>query len=138
MGSDALVDVYIEVAPDLSVSEAHHISETVRLKVIREIDEVADVMVHIDPEDDEHMQFNGQLPMRTEVSRQLEACCEDISAAKHIKKMILHYLDGKIRLELVLPLSVLEHGENSQQLQARFENAIKESDNFESIIIRFQ
>ena len=138
MGADALVDVHIEVAPDISVSEAHYISETVRQKVIGEVDEVADVMVHIDPEDDEHVPFNAKLPLRTEVTQELDAICADIPAAKHIKKMILHYLNGKIQIELVLPLFLLENGENCQQLQSRFEDAIKELNNFESISVRFQ
>ena len=32
---------------------------------------------------------------------------DGIVAAKHIDKLTLHYLDGKIRVELLLPLEVL-------------------------------
>ncbi|HIL93293.1 MAG TPA: cation transporter, partial [Cycloclasticus sp.] len=53
MGEQALVDVHILVAPMISVSEGHQISETVRLALLENIDNIGEVMVHIDPEDDE-------------------------------------------------------------------------------------
>ncbi|MDH5572224.1 MAG: cation diffusion facilitator family transporter [Gammaproteobacteria bacterium] len=138
MGADALVDVHIQVAPKISVSEAHHISETVRQNVIREIDEVADVMVHIDPEDDEDLEFSMRLPLRMEVTARLEKYCANISAAKHINKMILHYLDGKIRVELVLPLSELDNNQKPEQLQSQFDEAIKADKEIDSISLCFR
>ena len=71
IGADALVDVHIQVDSHLSVSEAHYISEKVRSKLIAEIDEVIDVMVHIDPEDDEHIPEIEELPLRTEMLKKL-------------------------------------------------------------------
>ena len=52
MGSKALVDVHIQVAPHVSVSEGHRISDEVSLRLIDEIDVVSQVLVHIDPEND--------------------------------------------------------------------------------------
>jgi cation diffusion facilitator family transporter len=137
MGSDALVDVHIQVQPDISVSEAHYISERVRLAVIKEIEEVADVMVHIDPEDDEHIQFNADLPMRTFLSQQLQECWSEIPAAEQIDKMALHYLDGKIRIELLLPFSVLEDLEQGPALRAQFETSAQTLKDIESVNLRF-
>ncbi|MCW9025609.1 MAG: cation diffusion facilitator family transporter [Gammaproteobacteria bacterium] len=137
MGSDALVDVHIQVQPDISVSEAHYISERVRLAVIKEIEEVADVMVHIDPEDDEHIQFNAELPMRTLLSQQLQNCWSEIPEAKQIDRMALHYLDGKIRIELLLPFSVLEDLEQGPALQALFETSAQTLKDIESVSLRF-
>ena len=62
MGGNALVDVHIQVDPKLSVSEGHYISEKVRTLLIKQIDEVTDVLVHIDPEDDERVRLTEQLP----------------------------------------------------------------------------
>ena len=54
MGSRALVDVHIILADArVSVSEGHQLSEAVRHRVIERVDDVSDVMVHIDPEDDQ-------------------------------------------------------------------------------------
>jgi len=137
MGADALVDVHIQVDPELSVSEAHYISESVRLKLIKEIEEVADVMVHIDPEDDEHFQFRANLPQRTELEQQLRPCWAHIPAARHIDHMSLHYLEGKIRIELLLPLSALKEGVSPASLQEQFVRPLAEREEIESVHLRF-
>lgn len=48
-GPDAHVDVDIEVSPDLSVDEAHRISQIVRRSIQCEWPAVRDVTVHIEP-----------------------------------------------------------------------------------------
>ncbi len=137
MGAEALVDVHIQVEPELSVSEAHYISESVRLKLIKEIEEVADVMVHIDPEDDEHFQFRASLPQRTELEQQLQSRWQTIPAAAHIEHLTLHYLEGKIRIELLLPLSALGGGLSSAQLQQQFSEALADHKDIKSVQLRF-
>lgn len=103
-GGDALVDVHIQVDPTLSVSEGHRIGEKVRGELIAEIEEVADVTVHIDPEDDETRSPCDHLPLREEVLASLQAQWSGLPAAAAVEGITLHYLDGKIHLELVLPL----------------------------------
>ena len=103
-GGDALVDVHIQVDPTLSVSEGHRIGEKVRDELIAEIEEVADVTVHIDPEDDETCSPCDHLPLREEVLTSLRVHWAELPAAGAIEGITLHYLDGKIHLELVLPL----------------------------------
>lgn len=105
MGADALVDVHIQVDPRLSVSEGHQVSEAVRHRVIDEIDEVADVMVHIDPENDETSQPCGDLPLRKELMAKLHAAWVDVDAAAQVDKITVHYLGGKVHLDLFLPLA---------------------------------
>jgi len=109
IGSDALVDVHIQVDPYLSVSEAHYISETVRSKLIDEIEEVIDVMVHIDPEDDEHLVNMAKLPLRDEILKKMESAWVDVEEAEKIEHITLHYLEGKIQIELLLPLAILHN-----------------------------
>ena len=53
VGADLFVDAHILVAPDISVSEAHNIAETVRAD-LKEKAEVTDALVHIDAEEDIH------------------------------------------------------------------------------------
>ncbi|MBI5461977.1 MAG: cation transporter [Gammaproteobacteria bacterium] len=103
-GGDALVDVHIQVDPTLSVSEGHRIGEKVRGELIAEIEEVADVTVHIDPEDDETCSPCDHLPLREDVLASLRVHWAEFPAAEAIEGITLHYLDGKIHLELVLPL----------------------------------
>ena len=58
------MDVHILVDPALSVSEGHQIGESVRSRLLESDDEVADVTVHIDPEDDELASPCTHLPLR--------------------------------------------------------------------------
>ena len=122
MGGEALVDVHIQVGPQVSVSEGHQISETVRQEVIREFDEVSDVMVHIDPEDDEMHAVNTGLPLREELLDKLQAAWKDIDAAQRIDDVTIHYLEGKIDVELLLPLAVIAHDpRKGEELKQRFD-----------------
>ncbi len=137
MGPDALVDVHIQVSPTLTVSEGHQISETVRFKLMRDIEEVSDVTVHIDPEDDEVMATGCTLPLRQTLTKRLEGYFEDIEEAKHIKDMTLHYLQGKIQVEIVLPLSVLSDISDATKVLEKFQRAIKEDNDVGSIKLLF-
>lgn len=126
MGGDALVDVHIQVPPHLSVSEGHHISETVRSRLIKEVAEVQDVLVHIDPEDDETSALTVQLPSRRNVLAQLKKCWESIPEAGQIERITLHYLDGKVAVEIALPLSVVPDGDRVRLLTEKFSLCTKE------------
>jgi len=116
MGQDALVDVHIQVGDRLSVSEGHHISEVVRKRLIGEFDEVSDVMVHIDPENDETASPGENLPLRAEIEKELRQAWIDIPIAAKIEYITLHYLDGKIHLDLQLPLDVCTDYESGKDL----------------------
>ena len=48
-GPDAYVGIDIEVDPQLSVQVAHGISQKVRYEIQKELPEVRDVMVHVEP-----------------------------------------------------------------------------------------
>ena len=139
IGADALVDVHIQVDPYLSVSEAHYISETVRSKLIKEIEEVIDVMVHIDPEDDENLPAIIKLPLRQEMLKKLEQAWEGITESKEIENITLHYLQGKIEIELLLPLAIL-HNEPSNtalDIEQSFKEALKNVSEIEKVSIRY-
>lgn len=103
-GGDALVDVHIQVDPRLSVSEGHRISEQVRGDLITGIADVADVTVHIDPEDDETVSPCDHLPLRDAVIASMRRHWQGLAAAEAIEDITLHYLDGRIHVEVVLPL----------------------------------
>jgi cation diffusion facilitator family transporter len=116
MGADALVDVHIQVHPKLSVSEGHQVSEMVRQRLINEVDEVSDVMVHIDPENDEQAQPCCTLPLRPDLMQKLKTQWQHIPAASQIDKVTLHYLGGKIHVELFLPISVVQSLDEARKL----------------------
>lgn len=107
MGPDALVDVHILVDPTISVSEGHQLSEKVRWHLIRNIDEVADVTVHIDPEDDERAAPSMHLPLRETAVARLRQCWAGVDGADAIEEITLHYLDGKLEVDVFLPLDTV-------------------------------
>jgi cation diffusion facilitator family transporter len=138
IGGRALVDVHIIVDEDISVSEGHYISEMVRARLVNEVDVVADALVHIDPEDDTHLTPARGLPSRAAVHAQLKACFKDIDAASHIERVTLHYVGGRLRIELLLPLSVLANPADGVQLAARFRAAAVAKDSLiSSVDVRF-
>jgi hypothetical protein len=142
MGSDALVDVHIQVNPRLSVSEGHHISETVRAQVIQEIDEVADVMVHIDPEDDEVVAKSMHLPLRQVILNRLKVEASAIEGMMAIRDedITLHYLDGRIHISLALPFTILENdpAATRERIAAQFADVVERIDDVASIDICYQ
>ena len=121
-GSDALVDVHIQVDPALSVSEGHQIGEAVRWRLIKTIDDVSDVTVHIDPEDDELASSCKGLPLRDEVLRRLEQQWQHLDIGERLDKVVVHYLNGKVHVEVFLNST----GEDTQQL-ADLSAAIREA-----------
>ena len=139
VGADALVDVHIQVEPYISVSEAHYISETVRSKLIKEIEEVVDVMVHIDPEDDEHAQESEKLPLRQEMLKKLELAWAGVEEAKKIDCITMHYLQGKIEIELLLPLAILHNEElgTETSVKERFVKALVDVREIDKVSIRY-
>ena len=105
-GSDALVDVHIQVDPRLSVSEGHQIGERVRQTLLEDVDVVGDVTVHVDPEDDSQSSPCDHLPLRSELLGQLHRKWSGIPEMEQIQEVNLHYLNGEVHLDVVLPLEL--------------------------------
>lgn len=128
MGGNALVDVHIQVDPELSVSEGHYISEKVRANLINQVDEVTDVMVHIDPEDDTKIRQAEQLPPREMVLKRLQTAWADVQESKFIDRTTLHYLDGKIHVELLLPLKLIEEAGSAARISRAFSKVVQDEE----------
>ncbi|MGM0679160.1 MAG: cation diffusion facilitator family transporter [Pseudomonadota bacterium] len=139
-GSEALVDVHIQVDPYLSVSEAHYVSERVRKKVITDVEEVNDVTVHIDPENDEKVPLNLNLPNRSQLLVQLEKAWSEIEESRRIVHTSLHYLDGGIQVELILPIDMaLERDQNQREtLRQCFARAARKVDGVKSVRLLYR
>ena len=123
LGHHAHVDVHILVAPRLSVSEGHHISETVEKMLIESFDTINDVTVHIDPEDDEQEARSMHLPLRNELIEELKEAWSAIPELDAIDDITLHYLTGEISVEASMPLEKVGDLELTKELQARFSQA---------------
>lgn len=118
LGADAFVDVHILVDPMVSVSEGHLISEKVRARLVRELEDVSDVTVHIDPEDDEVLIPSAGLPLRPTLLAALQHEWAAIEAADRAERITLHYLDGKVHIEVLLPMSIVASPGDRERLTA--------------------
>ena len=125
MGHNALIDVHIQVSPKLSVSEGHHITESVEQSLIDNFEEVNDVTVHIDPEDDETTASCKHLPLRTELLLALNNEWAGHTVLQNIDNITLHYLNGQVHVEACLPIKFLKRLEDSKTLQQDFDQACK-------------
>lgn len=105
LGNSAMADVHIQVAPRLSVSEGHQISEAVRRRLIDEVGRITDVTVHTDPEDDLTAPDTAHLPTRTQVVSDLTDAWGDAVAPLDLDTLQLHYLNGHIDVDVTLSLA---------------------------------
>lgn len=137
MGHNALVDVHIQVGPRLSVSEGHHISETVEKSLIDALDEINDVTVHIDPENDEMEARNMDLPLRSDLMSLLRDAWSANPAFEHIDDITLHYLTGEISVEACMPLTRAGSLENSRKLQSEFSEITRQVEYIGEATLKF-
>ena len=126
MGGKALVDVHIQVLSHISVSEGHRISDEVMQRLIKEIESVSQVLVHVDPENDEENSPCYELPLRDKVvteflkklQQYIDTQGDTLSISSHFlerlqkiietsadKSMILHYYQGSIELQVFFDFS---------------------------------
>ena len=137
MGGEALVDVHVQVNPRLSVSEGHQIGEYVRTHLTEGIDEISDVTVHIDPEDDESNALCEGLPLRREIFNRLRERWRHLLDPTIIQSMNLHYLSGKVDIELIVPLNHVANLEHAQSLAQRLRQSAQNIEGVGSIQIYF-
>lgn len=124
MGGAIFLDVHIQVNPMISVSEGHFIGEQVRDKLINEMGDVIDVTVHVDPEDDEAELSVRDLPDRNRVFELLRQRWQGEPVLAYLDTMMVHYLSGRLHIELRLPIAWLHAGINAQQLSERLQHAL--------------
>ena len=104
MGEDALIDAHIVVDPRITVSEGHSIGDSVRDELISRFDDVMDVLVHVDPEDDEALFESGKPLTRADVQVLLDKYLVEFKTA--IEDFRIHYLNGQIEVEVILPFAL--------------------------------
>ena len=131
MAGRVLCDVHVQVAPRLTVSEGHRVSDSVYLRVRAAHPEVKDVLVHIDPEDDDsmHAMPPGPLPERKTVLATVGALLgPDVAAPRRVQ---IHYLGGRVDVDVLLdkPLAAPD----AQALRQRTRNWLQEQAHYRSI-----
>ncbi|SFB79045.1 cation diffusion facilitator family transporter [Marinospirillum celere] len=128
MGSRSLLDIHLQVAPHISVSEGHEIGVWVARHLRDQFDHISDVTFHIDPEDDaetDNPDPDKMLPLRPDVQTLLHERWEGEDHYEKAHQTTLHYLDEQIDVDLFyrvdqLPIEEVEH------LEVRLKAAAKD------------
>lgn len=111
MGSRSLLDIHLQVAPYVSVSEGHEIGVWVAKKLRDEFEHISDVTFHIDPEDDEETDIPNpetMLPLRPDILKELHACWHGDADYELPHHTTLHYLDLSLDVDLFFSLEQVQ------------------------------
>lgn len=123
MANEIYLDGHVLVQPKLSVSEGHRIAEAVRHRLRAEFRDITDVTIHVDAEDDTAYQRSAHLPLRAEVNTLLDDYWAPVPEADLITRCTLHYLDGKLHVEVHLPLEAFSSVEAATAAAGRLREA---------------
>ena len=139
MGGFSLADVHIQVNPRISVSEGHQISENVRRTLMRAIDGLADVTVHIDPENDLVAHPEALLPTRADIETRLRSAWADVAGSERVERIDIHYLRGQVELDLYLgPDPALAGEEAARQTAAALKDACRKLPEVGEVAVYFR
>ncbi len=136
-GHEAMADVHVQVDPMISVSEGHMIAIAVEEQIKAEIEEISDVTVHIDPEDDETMPTCKGLPLRDEVNARLREAWGELKCLGREDRILLHYLRGRINLEVFFPLACYQGQEAATALRKKMQEALRDYPDFGEVRLYF-
>jgi cation diffusion facilitator family transporter len=132
MGEDAYIDAHIVVDAKISVSEGHVIGDRVRENLTHKFDDIVDVLVHIDPEDDEFRDNSEDLLSRQKLTKLLEQSLgEDLYEL--IEAINIHYLNDKIEIEVIIPQRLLLETEQSNYISQQCHALAKNHDSIAKI-----
>jgi cation diffusion facilitator family transporter len=126
LGGIVSSDLHVLVDPYISVSEGHLISVKVEQELKRRFDEIEDVTVHIDPEDDNVAPPTMGLPSRREALARLAAYWSDIPGLAAPARVQLHYLNGRIEVEVFVAASGTHQPDALSGLVERARQAVSE------------
>jgi len=124
MGTEIYLDGHILVDPRISVSEGHRVGEAVRHRLHRDFPGITDITIHIDAEHDENYQKSAHLPLRQDVDSLLAEYWTAVPEAGLVSGKIIHYLDGKLHLEIRLPLACFDDPATAMDAATRLKQAL--------------
>jgi len=126
IGGEILCEVHIQVPPRVTVSAGHQMAERVRLAIISAVPRVAEVTVHVDPEDDE--EGTTILATRQELLQEIDHILNKFPSVKLVSEPLLHMLfDG---CEVVLAPYISGSVEEVVSTAVELKRRLEERDNF--------
>ena len=136
MGEDALIDAHIIVDPRISVSEGHRIGDMVRDELIARFDDVMEVLVHVDPENDEALANHIKPLTRANVQELLTENLPEL--LPYLEDFRIHYLEYKIEIELIIPFALSNQSELIENINVKLANIKHNVPQIETILLFFK
>lgn len=103
MGSRVLVDVHIEVAGATTVSDGHQVAERVRSRIHDLHADVSEVLVHVDPEDDETLEPGEALATpREDIEAVIRARAAKVAGVRAVSHIAVHYLRQRVVAQVAI------------------------------------
>ena len=138
MGGNIVLDGHVLLSqPTVSVSEGHRIGEAVRKRLKKRFRDLTDITIHVDAEDDRFDPTSARLPLRADLLERLAGYWKDIPAAASVEKTVIHYLEGRIRVEIRLALDRFEDIQQAQTAARQLAEAASSDPDIERIDILF-
>lgn len=138
MGQALLVEVHVLVDSQITVSEGHMIGDRVHARLLRDCEYVSEVLVHVDPEDDEAERRIKLLPGREEMLQLLEQRWRDCGIDLPVERVNLHYLGGVIDVEVVLPLDSVADLAEARRLSRQMVKAARDEPHIGKVEVFFR
>jgi len=95
-----------------------------------------DVLVHVDPEDDESLQEQSRPLSRSEVQRLLDRYLAEFKTA--IEDFRIHYLDGQIEVEVILPFVICEQPQQLEKIRKQCKRMRVEIKKIDNVFVFFK
>lgn len=124
IGGEIYAETHAQVNPYLSVTQGHEIAHRIIKRVENVVPALKELTVHIDPEDDEHV--NPELPDCSDVESKIKQIWSTIHEAEDLEFITLHVLYDGIEADLRISSKVPEtHLEEIKSQIASIENINK-------------
>lgn len=128
IGGAVFMDVHILVDTDLTVTEGHKTAESVRRKLINAMDNVEDVLVHVDAEDDSKIEIIYQAT-REDLQPIVDPVFAEMNGAVEKTALRVHYFKGKTIVDLYVRVpkikTIAETEAVFKELRTRLEGSPK-------------
>jgi cation diffusion facilitator family transporter len=126
MGPRVLVDLHVQVDASTTVSDGHQVAERVRQFVFQEQRGASEVLVHIDPEPDEHLAPGDQLSRpREEIESDVRRIAQGVEGVRAVTHVMTHFLERRVALQVDIEvgpeLRVREAAAVARSLRERLE-----------------
>jgi len=124
MGGDVLVDLHVQVPPDITVSHGHKIADQVRARILAADPGVTEVLVHVDPEADDSYDISQvqEVDDPESLVRTVAGAVEGVLSVSHV---LCHFINRRLEIQLHIEveptLQVLEASAIASQVRRALE-----------------